>query len=250
MNNKRTMAWAVAALASISLLGVYGCGGGDETGTEPLGGITQTNITRSTEGTFSDSARVLAARDAAAKGATWLNADTARGYDNDLSVIRATYPTVRNIEARPDYDLRTVVAVVRAGTTVAKSWSTNEIVTGEPALDTLLTEFAPESIEQLGATTESGSAYFTLKFGQSLNMVKLAERLRGSSANIVASDPNYTAGDGDNIVSSIAHQYVFSRGSGDCPAGCINRHTWQFTISDDGKSATLVKESDSSPVAR
>jgi len=31
-------------------------------------------------------------------------------------------------------------------------------------------------------------------------------------------------------------------GWGDCPAGCINRHVWTFTVAADG-TATLVKES-------
>jgi hypothetical protein len=38
------------------------------------------------------------------------------------------------------------------------------------------------------------------------------------------------------------YSIAITLGSGDCPAGCINQHTWRFTVSADG-SVTATGES-------
>ncbi|MBC8138339.1 MAG: hypothetical protein H8F28_20875 [Fibrella sp.] len=245
---KRPTKWCAMLLATVALTGMIGCGGGDTGSTNDSPSV---NITRSTEATFSESARILAAREAAANGATWLNADSARAFDAELSVVRRSFPQVNDITALSEYDLRTVLVAVQFGTSWIPNWETGNVTTGEEALDNLLREFAPEEIQSLGNPIKSRPAYFQLRFGQSLNMVKLAERLKAASLNVVVADPNYTAGDGNNIKRMSgsgggSHRYVFSRGSGDCPAGCINRYAYEFAMSQDGKTATLIKEEDQS----
>jgi hypothetical protein len=248
MFQQRKSRWGAVLAVLVALAGTMGCGGGgdgDTGGANP----NMTNITRSTESTFSESARILAAREAAANGATWLNADSARTFDSEMAVIRRTFPQVNDIAARPDYDLRTVVVAVRAGTSWESNWNRGNATTGEAALDGLLNEFAPEAIQLLGSPVETMPAYYTLRFGQSLNMVKLAERLNAASPNIIAADPNYIAGDGNNITTANGagdgrRRYVFSRGSGDCPAGCINRYSYEFAVAPGAATATLIKESD------
>ena len=229
---------AIIGIALCGLPLLTGCGGSDSGTATPA----TANITRATEKTFSESARILAARDAEASGATWLSADFARATDADLSLIYTTSPDVADITAFPQHDLRSVVVSVRGDSPWLSRWTAGNATTGEPTIDALLTEFAPESIVPLGAFDGTSAAYFTVRFGQSLNVVKLAERLKNASPNIVAADPNYTAGDGNNIkrVAGMSRRYEFSRGSGDCPAGCINRDTWYFDVSADGKTATWV----------
>ncbi len=244
---KQHTKWRAVLLATVALAGVIGCGGSSSSDN---GGTAPPNITRTTEATFSESARILAAREAAASGATWLNADTARGFDADLSAVRRTFPQVGDITALSEYGLRTVVVAVRAGTAWEDNWRRGEPTTGEPALDALLAEFAPEQIRALGGAIETMPAYFTVRFGQSLNMVKLAERLKAASANITAANPDYAAGDGNNIVRVAntpgdgSRRYVFSRGSGDCPAGCIDRYSYAFAVSANGETVTLLREYD------
>ena len=237
---------AIAGIALCSLPLVAGCGGSDSATVTPV----TANITRVTESTFSKSARILAARDAEASGATWLSADFARQADADLAVVRGTFPYVAEITAFPQHDLRSVLVAVRGDAPWLNNWTAGNPTTGEAMLDALLTEFAPETITSLGTFDGASAAYFTVRFGQSLNMVKLAERLRNVSANIVAADPNGTVGDGDNIkrlAGSPNRRYEWSRGSGDCPAGCINRDTWYFDVSADGRTVTLVSEGSVSP---
>ncbi|MBC7805047.1 MAG: hypothetical protein H7145_02740, partial [Akkermansiaceae bacterium] len=166
-------------------------------------------------------------------------------FDTELSAIRKAFPQVNDIAARPEYDLRTVVVAVRAGTALEANWNKGEPVTGEEALDALSREFAPEEIKPLGSPVETMPAYFTVRFGQSLNMVKLAERLKAASGNITAASADFTSGDGSDITRSGdgSRRYVFSRGSGDCPSGCIRRHLYDFAVSPGGE-VTLTREED------
>ena len=250
--SKKCIAWAIMFATLMGAGGLAGCGGGTNEGRTP--GAIETpapsvNITRATEGSFSESARILAARDAAMGGEVWLSAENARLADVDLAAIRRAYPQVANIEARPEYDLHTVLVAVSPTASFLRNWLAGNAATGEAALDAVLTEFVPEKIEAVGTPAEGGTYYFMFRFGQSLNMVKLAERLRGISSTIVAADPNYIAGGGDNIIRGGAagnSEYVFSRGSGDCPAGCINRHSFVFDIAEGG-AVTLVREEDNTP---
>ncbi|MBC8141082.1 MAG: hypothetical protein H7Y38_06540 [Armatimonadetes bacterium] len=251
MMKQQITAWGAACVALLMTGGLAGCGGSDGVQT-PVASPTpapSVNITRGTESTFSQSARILAAREAARNGATWLSAETARLADVDLAAIRRAYPQVATIEARPEYDLRTVLVAIPPTAPFLQNWLRGETATGDAGIDALLTEFAPESVESVGSPIEGGTYYFTLKFGQSLNMVKLAERLRAASAVIVAADPNRFAGDGDDIVRDDAagkKRYIWSRGSGDCPAGCINRYSYTFEIAADG-TVILVREGEEIP---
>ena len=75
-----------------------------------------------------------------------------------------------------------------------------------------------------------------------------------AAAAVIASDPRFaglTAQDPNLIgqccfytVTSAADGYVVTIevGWGDCPAGCINNHTWTFTVSKDG-AVTITAES-------
>ena len=250
--NKKMMWGAVGAAMMLAggLAGCGGSGGGDKTFSGESA-VESARITRATEGNFSESARIIAAREAATSGAVWLSALSARRADADLQTIRTAFPQVAGISARSPYDLHTVVVAVPSSAPFVRNWLAGNAATGEPALDALLTEFAPEGIQSLGVPVEGGTAYFTLRFAQSLNMVKLAERLRGASVTITAADPNYLVGGGNDILRDKAtgnREYVFSRGSGDCLAGCINRHSFVFGVSESG-AASLLREEDTASAA-
>lgn len=238
---KRSMV-CVAVLLMGAIAGCGGSGGGQTP-------VPSVNITRVTEGGFSQSARILAAREADRTGAVWLSLETARLAEADMAAIRKAYPQVATIEARPNYDLRTVLVAVSPTAPFLKHWLNDNVATGDAGIDALLTEFAPESVKPVGSPMEGGTHYFALKFEQSLNMAKLAGRLNSASPAIVAADPNYTAGDGDDIRrggDTGKSQYIWSRRSGDCPAGCINRYSYTFEIAGDG-AVTLVREGEEIP---
>ena len=74
----------------------------------------------------------------------------------------------------------------------------------------------------------------TIKTNRTLNVKALEntfEKIDGLSDVYAPS----IAGDGDNIETDLRNDtafMVFSKGWGDCPAGCINKQYWEFTVTD------------------
>lgn len=246
----RTIRLYISAIAVIAATMTFtGCGGSSD----PSVDQNPVNITRATEGAFSESARVLAARDAEKTNDIWISAATARAYEADLSLIRREFPETADIQTFPRYDLRSVIVTLSPGASWARGWTTENMATGEPVLDALLQEYSLEKIERIGDFDRSTTDFFVLRFAQSLNTNPLAERIHAASGEIATASINGIGGDGNNIVrktpdqSDGSRRYIFRRGSGDCPSGCIERTTWEYAVSQDGKTATLIEHTGGLP---
>lgn len=233
---------AAVLFATIS---VTGCGGGGDSNQEQSSLI---NITRTTEGTFSESARILAAREAEQSGDIWIKTATARGYDMDLAVIRKVFPEVAEIGAHPDYVLRSVLVTLSPDASWARGWSTTDLATGEPELDALLRKYSLEKIRHIGNHDNDTPVVFVLEFGQSLNARALTKRIREASAKIAKAEANAIGGDGigSNIVRKMTgasdgtRRYIFTQGL--CQGACIQVVSWEFAVSADGTAATLLQK--------
>ena len=190
-------------------------------------------ITRSNRAQFSEDAIILAARTAASP---WIPTDTTAAIDQDLRSIRAKYPQVTEIHAFPDYNLSNLIIAVKTSAPWINNWRGGNIATGESALDTLIHQYDPASIKD-NLFESAGNAWYTVQFGGPLNMTKLAEKFQGISPNVAFVQVNGYGGDGNRIVlaqSGANKVYTFSQGWGDCPSGCIHRHSWEFTVKPDG----------------
>jgi hypothetical protein len=251
MTKKWTMPWCVVATVTVTLLSgmtLAGCGGGGSDRSSSAEQDAITVISRATDGAFSESARILAARDAESTGEIWINAAVARAYDRDLAAIRRAFPEVEGIQAFPRQDLKSVIVTLSPDAPWARGWTTENLLTGEAALDDLLRQYSLEKIERIGDFERGGPIFFVLRFAQSLNTPPLTERIKAASAKIATANPNGIVGDGDNIIRTPtaapagSRRYILSRGSGDCPAGCTERTSWEFTVSPDGNTATFVQK--------
>jgi hypothetical protein len=204
---------------------LYGCGGG--------GGGSGTVISRTNRAQFSEDAIILAARTATGP---WIPADTTAEIDQDLHAIRAANPQVTDVHAFPDFDLNVLIFAVKTTSPWVNNWRSGSITTGESALDSLIHQYDPASIKD-NLFESNGNAWFTLQFGGPLNMTKLAEKFQGISINVPFVNINGYGGDGNRVTFSRPGSdklYTFSKGWGDCPAGCIHRHSWEFTLKPDG----------------
>ena len=67
-----------------------------------------------------------------------------------------------------------------------------------------------------------------------LYLGNIFERISG----VNYAEPDKAIGDGNYIKAQIESsyiKYIFSIGWGDCPAGCIHRHFWEYTVSYKGE---------------
>jgi hypothetical protein len=176
---------------------------------------------------------VLAARDASGPG---IPAATAAAVDADLTAIRGQVSGVKDVHARPLDDLKSLLAYVAPDAPFLAAWKQGTVRTGQAALDDLLTQYKVKSIQFLSDL--NGAQVFVLRFDDPLNTKALLAPLTAASPSIVGADANGAIGDGDQITRTTAdggkRVYAFSVGWGDCPAGCISRHTWTVTVAADG----------------
>ncbi|HEY3395122.1 MAG TPA: hypothetical protein VGK58_20650 [Lacipirellulaceae bacterium] len=152
----------------------------------------------------------------------------------DLAAIRRQHPDLSDIRALP-------------------FWMPGELLVGltPPAysefkegtfhgFDPLYAELGtPES------RTHDTGQWVHLQFGQVYHGLRLAELFRPVEG-VRHAEPNGIVGDGNDIVARANRTYTLSRGFGDCPAGCIYRESWDFTVTDDGVfSGTIVPQQSS-----
>jgi hypothetical protein len=131
-----------------------------------------------------------------------------------------------------------IVSVDQTAADWPRAWRDGEALTGEPSVDAL--------VEDYGLRVES---YYDWPSGHAavlhtddpLNLKALAARFEGIPG-VRYAEPNGLAGDGNDIDALRGDTYWqldYSIGSGDCPAGCIQRYTWRFRVYDDGRVTYL-----------
>jgi hypothetical protein len=83
------------------------------------------------------------------------------------------------------------------------------------------------------AQTHDTSQRVYFQFGEVYHGSRLAQLFQPVSG-VRYAEPNGIIGDGDDIVARENRTYTLSRGYGDCPAGCIFRESFHFTVTDEG----------------
>jgi hypothetical protein len=146
----------------------------------------------------------------------------ANQIQSDLAAIRTAHPDLADIRVRPSW----MPGELLVGLTPA-AYSQFEAGTFH-GFDSLYAELGTPH-----ATTHDFSQWVHLQFGQVYHGVRLAELFRPISG-VRYADPNGIIGDGNDIVAWADRTYALSRGFGDCPAGCIYRESFDFTVTDAG----------------
>ncbi|MBL7067905.1 MAG: T9SS type A sorting domain-containing protein [Candidatus Marinimicrobia bacterium] len=151
-----------------------------------------------------------------------------------LQAVRNQYDTLKSIYAFPDYALNQLLLSSDASWTQA--WHQGELLTGNQTIDSLTSAYQMISVEV-------HSSFFVLNFAQPLKM-SLLSNIYEAIPGVIYAEPNGYIGDGDNIEcfkkNNIWH-LIFSRGFGDCPAGCIYRYYWYVTV-DENLIVQLIDE--------
>lgn len=158
-------------------------------------------------------------------------------FNEITSVLQAAgnhYDTLKLIHAFPDYVPNQLV--LKSDASWTQAWYQGELLTGNQSIDSLT------SIYQM-TDVEIHSLFFILNFAYPLKIPLLADRYE-AIPGVIYAEANGYIGDGDNIEcfkkNNLWH-LAFSRGWGDCPAGCIDRYYWYVTV-DENRLAQLVDE--------
>jgi hypothetical protein len=221
---------------ALSALLLSGCGGSSTSG------VAASNLTRSDASKLSADALTLAAREASD---VWIPEATATAIDDDLKKIRQKYGQLEPIRARPENDLYSLILQISSDSPWLAAWQAGTLTTGESAVDDLLRTFKAVRVERLMSLSDA--VLFTVHFEDPLNPRELARRFDVASSYIEGHG-NGTVGDGDQIARETqggVRVYTFSRGWGDCPAGCIYRRNFKVTLHPDGE--TTLEESGDDP---
>lgn len=142
-----------------------------------------------------------------------------------------TITKIRPVHTLPYVSLYHIWVHVDTSYNWTKQWENGFTFTGNDAIDSLLIEYE----------LELGSYSFypdvSLKTHKPLNMRtlgKIFEKISG----VIFAVPDVLVGSGDDLeanLESLWIRYIFSFGWGDCPAGCIHRRFWEYTVSDSGE---------------
>ena len=155
-----------------------------------------------------------------------------------LPRVRMLHPMFDSVSARPDFDLHWLS--VKADEKVAPRWQRGQLRVGDRLLDSLgsalgLVEakayFPPSGSDELGK-------WCLLRFAHALNMEAVAAGYRRSPA-VLSAGPDHFIGDGNNlwaIKTEKGWEFVFSRGWGDCPAGCTGRRSLFVAVDSSGRA--------------
>lgn len=194
-------------------------------------------VTRDQEPSLSADALILASRAAATP---WIPLDLARTIDRDLATIRERFASVRAIHARDRFEPRALRVAVTDGAPWVGRWLSGQLVTGQGALDRILAQHQASGVQILHRAPNR-TTVFKVTFAPRLNLAALAPKVTGADRFVAWAEVNRLIGDGDDIeyrpreasaVGSTANRYAFSRGWGDCPAGCTFRHVYTVTLGD------------------
>lgn len=156
-------------------------------------------------------------------------------YDALVHVHQADDVTGRDaiggLHAFPRYP--THEAVVAIDTTVAwtEAWRQGRRLTGRAEVDQLL------EVHDLSVTYQDGrQPRVVVRSEPPINTVALVQRFE-AIPGVAYAELNMYGGDGNDIRAALgedAMRLTYSRGWGDCPAGCIHRASWTYRVEKDG----------------
>jgi uncharacterized repeat protein (TIGR01451 family) len=146
---------------------------------------------------------------------------------DDLTAIRQAYPQMNSISHRP----RWVPGRLLVGLT-PEAWE--QFQRGDyHAWDDLNDQYGPVDIIPF-----NWMPAVRLQFAERYNPEYLAP-LYGAIDGVRYAEPDMTFGGSTDILVSLP-EYTFKMGWGDCPAGCIYNHYWDFIVVEG--HVTLVRE--------
>lgn len=165
---------------------------------------------------------------------TWLYHSSGAARDSVVDLFA--------IHAWPTPELHEIVVTVDDTYAWTTRWRMGEALTGEPAIDQLVSTYQLSVLSW--RSTGSDGASVLLSTPLSLNAAALGRSFVGIPG-VRGGYPNVKGGGGNDITGEEqagAWFLTFSRGWEDCLSGCQNRHSWRFRVSAEGVVEYLGSE--------
>lgn len=138
---------------------------------------------------------------------------------------------------RPQH--RSIIIAVDSNKSWINNWRAGNRLTGNPKIDELVLGF---ELSLVDFYTGPIIFFAVLESPKPINIYALTRKFI-TVDGVMFAEENMAMGDGNDIAALIEQNYLtieFSKGWGDCPAGCIYRHYWLFNIKFDG-SVSFVR---------
>ena len=130
-------------------------------------------------------------------------------------------------------ETHTLIVAVDSTKDWVQEWKNGNRLTGNQKIDELMETYNLQLYHYYSWPILQAAVLFS---EEPLNIHALCNKFKPIDGVIYA-ESDGVIGDGNNITASIETngiKYIFSYGWGDCPAGCISRHYWEFKVKFDG----------------
>ncbi len=128
---------------------------------------------------------------------------------------------------------RSILVVVDSTKNWVNNWRHGQRLTGNLQIDSLVNKYDLQLINYYAMQLIHAAV---LESSAPINIFALGKKFQ-TIDGVLFAEENRTVGDGDDINALIESDYLkieFSKGWNDCPAGCIYRHYWAFTVMFNG----------------
>ena len=137
---------------------------------------------------------------------------------------------ITSIHTFPHYNTHEIIVAVDTTVGWTEAWQAGERLTGQSDVDALLEAY------DLSVEYKAGPSHALVRSETPINPVAMSQQFEGI-AGVEYAEQNGYGGDGNDIEATVDETSVlltYSRGSGDCPSGCIHRATWTYRVDEDG----------------
>lgn len=152
------------------------------------------------------------------------------------------------VHAREPVQPREIIVQVDTTAQWIDTWRSGTTETGNDEIDAFLEEYNFTLVDYHELANSSPNAIATLRSDRAINGYAVGREFEDYN-HIESAGPDGVT-DGSDITASFLEdrlRYTFDYGFGDCPAGCINRHSWQFDVGRDGSVSFVGEQGDPLP---
>lgn len=152
-------------------------------------------------------------------------------YSLDNQVIDSIF-NIYEIHSFPNVPYMEIAMIGDTNYTWIKNYMIDSVISGNPHFDSIVTKYDFKLQSYINLSLGLSMRITTPRY---LNLEPIVDSLNAIEGLVLVDAIESLAGDGNNIEFSTDNDTLFidfSIGWGDCPAGCINRQYWHFSVFD------------------